>query len=121
MMLEEYDPSEPTTYPPVVVPPTQLAVETEVVLRHARYVLSGAKPAPVRAMVVPVYGPTEVGAMERLGSPVTIFVPVSEATGISPQIVEPEMVMPDAVTHSLPSQYCIVASEGKGVVAVMQT
>ena len=53
-------------------------------------------------------------------SPMAMFVPVRAETGISPHIVEPEIVIPVALTHALASKYCIVRSE-ELVVVVMHT
>ena len=43
--------------------------------------------------------------------PSAMFVPVSADTGIVPQTVEPFTVMPDALVHAVPSQYCMMVLE----------
>ena len=55
-------------------------------------------------------------ALEAVVAPVTpeaTFVPVNAGTGMPPHIaVDSEEVIPDAGTHTEPSQYCIVRLDG---------
>ena len=81
--------------------------------------VEGGNDVPLTVNVLPSW--PELGERVIVGgvmSPRTMLVPVRAETGMSPQMVSPDTVMPEASTQDDPLQYSMV---WRGVVVVMQT